>query len=87
MKRFEDLFQELEHKVHHQDPMSGTVQAVNAGKHEIGKKILEEAGEVWMAASHETRERTAEEISQLLYHIQVMMLACDLSLEDVYRHL
>ncbi len=87
MKRFEDLFQELEDKVHQQDPMSGTVQAVNSGTHEIGKKILEEAGEVWMAASHESRERAAEEISQLLYHIQVMMLACDLSLEDVYRHL
>ena len=43
--------------------------------------------EVWMAAEHEGRERTAEEISQLLYHIQVMMLACDLSLEDVYAHL
>jgi phosphoribosyl-ATP pyrophosphohydrolase len=87
MKRFEDLFQELEDKVHRQDPTSSTVRAVNAGTHEIGKKILEEAGEVWMAASHESRERTAEEISQLLYHIQVMMLACDLSLEDVYCHL
>lgn len=87
MKRFEDLFQELKGKVHRQDPTSGTVKAVNAGTHEIGKKILEEAGEVWMAANHETRERTAEEISQLLYQIQVMMLACDLSLEDVYRHL
>lgn len=87
MKRFEDLFLELQDKVNRQDPASGTVRAVNVGAHEIGKKILEEAGEVWMAANHETRERTAEEISQLIYHIQVMMLACDLSLEDIYRHL
>lgn len=87
MKRFEDLFQELNDKVNRQDPESCTVQAVQAGPHEIGKKILEEAGEVWMASNHETPERTAEEISQLLYHIQVMMLACNLSLEDVYRHL
>lgn len=87
MKRFEDLFQELKDKVNRQDPESGTVQAVHTGSHEIGKKILEEAGEVWMAANYETRERTAEEISQLIYHIQVMMLACDLSLEDIYRHL
>ncbi|MCY3595184.1 MAG: phosphoribosyl-ATP diphosphatase [Bacteroidetes bacterium] len=87
MKRFEDLFQELKDKIDRQDAESGTVQAVNAGSHEIGKKILEEAGEVWMAANYETRERTAEEISQLIYHIQVMMLACDLSLEDIYRHL
>ena len=87
MKRFEDLFQELQDKVGRQDPSSNTVQAVHAGAHEVGKKILEEAGEVWMAANHETPERTAEEISQLIYHIQVMMLVCNLSLEDVYRHL
>ncbi len=87
MKRFEDLFQELKDKVDRQDTDSGTVLAVHKGSHEIGKKILEEAGEVWMAANHETKERTAEEISQLIYHIQVMMLACDLSLEDIYRHL
>ena len=87
MKRFEDLFRELQDKVQRQDPDSGTVQVVNRGSHEIGKKILEEAGEVWMAANYESPERTAEEISQLIYHVQVMMLACNLSLEDVYRHL
>ena len=30
---------------------------------------------------------TAEEISQLFYHAQVMMLANELELEDVYRYL
>jgi len=87
MKRFEDLFEELQDKVSRQDPDSSTVRAVDAGTHMIGKKILEEAGEVWMAANHENSDRTAEEISQLIYHIQVMMIACNLSLEDVYRHL
>ena len=87
MKRFEELFEELGAKVAVGDPDSGTVAAVQAGPHEVGKKLVEEAAEVWMAAEHEGRERTAEEISQLLYHIQVMMLACDLSLEDVYAHL
>ena len=87
MKRFEDLFTELQAKAASQDPNSGTVRALARGPHFIGKKILEEAGEVWMAAEHEGREKTAEEISQLLYHIQVMMLACDLELEDVYRYL
>lgn len=87
MKRFEELFAELTDKVSRQGPDSGTVQAVNEGRHNIGKKILEEAGEVWMAAEHESRERTAEEISQLLYHVQVLMIACDLDLEDVYEHL
>ena len=87
MKRFEELFTELQNKVDRQDPSSGTVQAVREGRHAIGKKVLEEAGEVWMAAEHESRDRTAEEISQLLYHLQVLMIACDLDLEDVYEHL
>jgi phosphoribosyl-ATP pyrophosphohydrolase len=87
MKTFEGLFAELTAKAAAGDPASGTVRALRAGKHDIGKHILEEAGEVWLAAEHEGRERTAEEISQLLYHIQVMMLANELSLEDVYRHL
>lgn len=87
MKRFEELFAELQEKVARQDPDSGTVAAVNDGPHTIGKKILEEAGEVWMAAEHETKEETAKEISQLLYHLQVMMIARGLELEDVYEHL
>ena len=87
MKRFETLFKELQDKVTRDDPASGTVKAVAAGKHVIGKKIVEEAAEVWMAAEHEGKDRTAEEISQLLYHIQVMMLACGCELEDVYRYL
>ena len=87
MKRFEELFAELTDKVARQDPDSGTVEAVTEGRHAIGKKVLEEAGEVWMAAEHEGPDRTAEEISQLLYHLQVLMIACDLDLEDVYEHL
>ena len=66
---------------------SGTVARLDAGVHAIGKKIVEEAAEVWMASEHETKEQAAEEISQLLYHLQVMMLALDLDLDDVYRYL
>ena len=63
------------------------MSALDAGTHAIGKKVVEEAAEVWMAAEHEGRERTAEEISQLLYHLQVLMIANDLDLADVYTHL
>ena len=87
MKSFESLFAELKEKTDRRDPDSGTVRLIENGRHAIGKKIIEEAGEVWMAAEYEGREKTAEEISQLLYHAQVMMLACDLELEDVYRYL
>ncbi|AQQ70271.1 Phosphoribosyl-ATP pyrophosphatase [Limihaloglobus sulfuriphilus] len=87
MKRFEELFAELERKINAKDPNSGSYKEFEKGKHFIGKKIVEEAGEVWMAAEYEGREKTAEEISQLLYHLQVMMLACGLELEDIYKYL
>ena len=87
MKNFESLFAELKEKAERADPESGTVKMLAMGKHAIGKKLIEEAGEVWMAARYESPQATAEEISQLLYHAQVMMLANGLDLEDVYRYL
>ena len=87
MKTFDALFAELADKDVTRPAGSGTVAELDAGVHAIGKKIVEEAAEVWMAAEHESAERAAEEISQLLYHLQVLMLARGLSLEDVYTHL
>jgi phosphoribosyl-ATP pyrophosphohydrolase len=87
VKTFEQLYAELGRRAADRPVGSGTVAALDAGVHAIGKKVVEEAAEVWMAAEHEGRERTAEEVSQLLYHVQVLMLACDLSLDDVYAHL
>jgi len=86
-KTFDTLFEELRAKVAAGDPHSGTVVAVRDGVHAAGKKVVEEAAESWMAAEHEGRDRAAEEISQLLYRAQVLMLAAGLDLEDVYRHL
>ena len=87
MKTFDALFAELADKAQTRPAGSGTVAELDAGVHAIGKKIVEEAAEVWMAAEHEGAERTAEEISQLLYHLQVLMLALGLTLQDVYAHL
>ena len=87
MKTFDDLYAELADKARTRPAGSGTVAALDAGVHAIGKKIVEEAAEVWMAAEYEGKQRTAEEISQLLYHLQVLMLASDISPDDVYTHL
>jgi phosphoribosyl-ATP pyrophosphohydrolase len=87
VKTFDELFLELSEKAATRPEGSGTVRQLDAGVHAIGKKIVEEAAEVWMAAEYQTDDETAEEISQLLYHLQVLMLAKGLSTEDVYRHL
>jgi phosphoribosyl-ATP pyrophosphohydrolase len=87
VKTFEELWTELSDKAQARPEGSGTVAALDAGVHSIGKKLVEEAAESWMAAEHEGSARAAEELSQLLYHAQVLMLACGLSLDDVYAHL
>ena len=87
VKTFESLFAELTERAASRPEGSGTVAALDAGVHAQGKKVLEEAGEVWIAAEHETDEALAEEISQLLYWVQVLMVGKGLKLEDVYRHL
>ena len=87
MKTFDQLYAELATKASERTPGSRTVAELDAGVHAIGKKLLEEAAESWMAAEHESPDRTAEEISQLLYHAQVLMLAKGIGLEEVYEHL
>jgi phosphoribosyl-ATP pyrophosphohydrolase len=87
MKSFDELWLELSQKVAQGVEGSVTVASVQAGVHAIGKKILEEAGEVWLAAEHEGDEALAQEISQLLYHLQTLMLARGLNINDIYKYL
>jgi phosphoribosyl-ATP pyrophosphohydrolase len=87
VKTFEQLYSELSAKAAVGDPASGTVKLLSGGVHAVGKKVVEEAAEAWMAAEHEGRARTAEEISQLLYHAQCLMLASGVTLEEVYEYL
>ncbi len=87
MKTFDGLFAELTEKAATRPAGSGTVAALDAGVHAQGKKLLEEAGEVWLAAEHESDAALAEEISQLLYRVQVVMIGRGIALEDVYKFL
>ena len=87
MKDFDELWQELSAKALNRPEGSATVAAIDAGIHQIGKKILEEAGEVWLAAEHESNEALSEEISQLIFHLQTLMLARGLTPKDIYRYL
>jgi phosphoribosyl-ATP pyrophosphohydrolase len=87
VKTFEDLFAELGDRAATRPVGSATVAALDAGVHAVGKKILEEAGEVWLAAEHEADDALASEISQLLYWTQVLMISRGLTLDDVYRKL
>src|SRR5215813_4122750 len=87
VKTFDELWGELAAKAADRTPGSGTVELLGRGVHAVGKKVVEEAAESWMAVEYERPERAAEEIAQLLYHVQVLMLAKGLDIKDVYRHL
>lgn len=87
MKSFEELFGQLQERAQTRPEGSGTVRLLDSGVHAIGKKVVEEAAEAWMAAEHEGAERTADEVAQLIYHVQVLMVSCDLTLDDLYRRL
>jgi len=87
VKTFDELYAELSRRAAERPAGSGTVEALDAGVHAQGKKVLEEAGEVWLAAEHEGDDALAEEISQLLYRLQVLMLGRGISLQHVYKYL
>ncbi len=87
MKNFDELYLQLRSRADSGDPESNTVKLLNGGVHSIGKKVVEEAAEVWMAAEYEGKQKAAEEISQLLYHAAVMMVACNITPEDIYEQL
>lgn len=87
MKSFDDLWNELNATAQNRPAGSGTVAALDAGVHSIGKKIVEEAAEVWMAAEFQSDADLALEISQLLYHVQVLMIAKNIPITSVYEQL
>lgn len=87
VKNFDDLFAELTAKAAERPEGSGTVAALEQGAHTIGKKIIEEAGEVWIAAEYQSDDELAEEMSQLIYWTQVMMVARGLTPDDIYKYL
>ena len=87
MKNFESLWNELNKIAETKPQDSGTIRELEAGIHAIGKKIIEEAGEVWIAAEYQSDSELALEISQLLYHLQVLMIARNIKIEDVYKNL
>lgn len=87
VKTFDSLYEELLNRAQTRPEGSGTVVALDKGIHHLGKKVIEEAGEVWIAAEYETDEELAGEISQLIYWTQVIMVARGLKPEDIYKNL
>jgi phosphoribosyl-ATP pyrophosphohydrolase len=87
MPTFNELFTTLGERAASGDTSSRTVELLAAGTHSIGKRIVEEAAEVWMAAEHEGSQAATKEIAQLIYHLQVLMLDQGISLAELEKEL
>lgn len=87
MKSFNQLFEELTIRNLERPEGSRSTELLELGVHAIGKKIVEEAAEVWMAAEHESDEQLALEASQLIYHLQLILIARGIPLAKVEEQL
>lgn len=87
MKSFDQLYSELLLKAEQLPAGSRSAELLEAGVHEIGKKIVEEAAEVWMAAEHEDDDAVALEVSQLIYYLQLVLIAREIPLSAVEEKL
>jgi phosphoribosyl-ATP pyrophosphohydrolase len=87
MKSFDQLFEELSVRNLERPEGSRSTELLEQGVHSIGKKIVEEAAEVWMAAEHESDEQLALEASQLIYHLQLILIARGIPLSKVEEQL
>ncbi len=87
MKSFNALYQELENISRTMPSDSNSASLLAQGIHSIGKKVVEEAAEVWMAAEYEGREQLALEASQLIYHLQLLLIAKGIELSEIEEKL
>lgn len=62
---------------------SYTAKLLKAGLNKINKKIIEEATEVIMASSSESKQRLAEEVCDLLYHLLVLLAFKNIGLNKI----
>lgn len=87
MKSFNALFFQLEQVAATMPPDSNSARLLAAGSHEIGKKVVEEAAEVWMAAEFQSKEDLVLEASQLIYHVQLLLVSKGVRLQDLEERL
>ncbi len=82
LRKLEEI---IDSRIREASPESYTYRLVSQGVGKICKKIIEEAGEVAIAALSESNERLLEECADLVYHMLVLLRSKGLSLEDVCK--
>ncbi|MGP4041196.1 bifunctional phosphoribosyl-AMP cyclohydrolase/phosphoribosyl-ATP diphosphatase HisIE [Gracilibacillus sp. D59] len=83
----DQVMKEVEERKTERVENSYTNYLYDKGVDKIGKKVIEEAGEVVIAAKNDDKQELTNEVSDLLYHTFVIMANQDVSLEDVKQEL
>ncbi|RCW63765.1 bifunctional phosphoribosyl-AMP cyclohydrolase/phosphoribosyl-ATP diphosphatase HisIE [Saliterribacillus persicus] len=83
----DEVMQEVEERKQHRVEKSYTNYLFDKGIDKIGKKVIEEAGEVVIAAKNEDKEEIINEVSDLLYHSLVLLANQNVSLSEVKAEL
>lgn len=84
---FDEIMEEVEERKRVRVENSYTNYLFDKGIDKIGKKVIEEAGEVVIAAKNQDKQEIVNEVSDLLYHSFVLMADQNVSLEDVKNEL
>lgn len=85
--KLSNLYQIIQNRKENPSPASYTSGLFNAGQDEICKKVGEEAIEVIIAAKGQGKQRLIEEVSDLAYHILVLLALNEISLDDIEEEL
>jgi phosphoribosyl-AMP cyclohydrolase / phosphoribosyl-ATP pyrophosphohydrolase len=83
----DELYRLIEDRKEKRPEGSYTTYLFNAGLDKILKKIGEESTETIIAAKNRSTQQMTSEISDLLYHLLVMMSECGVRLEDIHKEL
>jgi phosphoribosyl-ATP pyrophosphohydrolase/phosphoribosyl-AMP cyclohydrolase len=81
------LFNLIQERKDQRPEGSYTTYLFNSGLDKILKKVGEESSETIIAAKNEDRKQLSAEISDLLYHLLVLMVEREVSLEDILHEL
>jgi len=87
MNTLSELYQNLETKKNADPDISYTARLIQSGEDEIIKKIGEEAIEVVLAAKGQGKQRLIEEISDLTYHVLVLLVKKQIPLSAISEEL
>jgi phosphoribosyl-AMP cyclohydrolase / phosphoribosyl-ATP pyrophosphohydrolase len=83
----QDLYKLIQERKDQRPEGSYTTYLFNSGLDKILKKVGEESSETIIAAKNEDRKQLSAEISDLLYHLLVLMVEREVSLGDILTEL